>query len=304
MLSSKPVKSKYTVGDTVYHYFNGAIETLTIKKVIVNVTNPNDTTNGVQKNKYGFIENDRFYLEDDLYVKPNALLQSILFPEDNNQITDYLSHLIISGQYEGFTSAFVTRDLCGVNMEDSTVDEQENPDYTDCFVDYARFNNWAGTWISTRLGFIEDVASYDKRHTIWEDNLPISDLRGIPVISHIGSLKNDAASIDRMTGCLVDNCDFTGLAGSMTKAQFISIVSSYDHLTTIWKDGHPIIDCRNITFTGNISTLDLSDRFFEGADFTGCTMPANADTKLEFKALVGSWNAVTTIWTDGLPIGS
>jgi len=304
MLSAKPRKSKYTVEDTVYHYFNGAIETLTIKKVIVNVKNPNNTTNGIQINKYGFYENDRLYLEEDLYVKKNALLQSINFPARNNEFTSYTSHLISPSQYEGFTTTFVSKDLCGVNMEDSTVDEQENPDYTDCFVDYARFRNFAGTWISSRVGFIEDVASYDKRHTIWEDNLPISDLRNMTISGHLPSLANDAATIDRITGCLVDNCDFTGVTGNMTKSQFMSLVESYDYLTTIWKDGHPIIDCRGIKFTGNISTLDLSDRFFEGADFTGCTMPANADTKSEFKALVGSWNAATTIWTDGLPIGA
>lgn len=311
MLSAKPRKSKYTVGDTVYHYNNGAIETLTIKKVIVNVTNPNDTTNGIQINKYGFLENDRFYLEEDLYVKPNALLQRILQP-DRNHISGYMQHLILSGQYEGFTSGFVTKDLTGVSMEDSTVDEAEAPDYTGCFVDNASFHNWAASWIPSRLQFIEDVASYDKKYTKWEGQFPISDLRGLTVVL------GDSNREDIFTGCLLEGTIFriTNMAAHATKSEILSWAESYDELTTIWADYYPVIDCRNIVFTGNLNAIpipnligitimfDVTDRKFEGADFTGCTMPTNADTKAEFKALAGSWDAVTTIWTDGLPIGS
>jgi len=56
---------------------------------------------------------------------------------------------------------------------------------------------------------------------------------------------------------------------------------------------------RNITFAAD---LDLEDADCTTADFTGCTMNR---TKDEFKTEVGAlnWNAVTTIWTDGLPIG-
>jgi len=54
-----------------------------------------------------------------------------------------------------------------------------------------------------------------------------------------------------------------------------------------------------------LTNANLTGADFTGADLTGATMPANADTKAEFKAVVGSgnWDAVTTIWTDGEPIG-
>jgi hypothetical protein len=112
----------------------------------------------------------------------------------------------------------------------------------------------------------------------------------------------------RWTNAIIDGSSFQGiinLRGDFdTTTEMKAGVESYDRKSTIWKDGHPIVDCRGITFTGNISTLDLTGRWFDEAVFTGCTMPTNADTKSEFKALVGSWDAVTTIWTDGLPIGS
>lgn len=58
-------------------------------------------------------------------------------------------------------------------------------------------------------------------------------------------------------------------------------------------------DCTNADFdSANLLGVD-----FTGTILTGATLPANADTKAEFKALVGAWDAVTTIWTDGNPIG-
>ena len=55
--------------------------------------------------------------------------------------------------------------------------------------------------------------------------------------------------------------------------------------------------------TGNLTTSDLTGVRTEGVNFTSCAMPSNADTKAEFKAIVKSYDAVTTIWTDGSPIG-
>lgn len=53
----------------------------------------------------------------------------------------------------------------------------------------------------------------------------------------------------------------------------------------------------------NLRNANLGNASFIGTVLTGATMPSNADTKAEFKALVGSWDAATTIWTDGEPIG-
>lgn len=311
ILSAKPRKSKYTLDDVVYRYNNGQIETHTIDEVLVVVSNPDNTTNGEQINQYGLVGVNGHFDEDILFVKPNACLQRILQP-DKNHISGYMQHVIISGQYEGFTSEFTTKDLTGVSMEDSTVDEAEAPDYTGCFVDNASFHNWAGSWIPSRLEFIESVASYDKKYTKWEGQFPISDLRGLTIV--LGNANRE----DIFTGCLLEGTIFriTSMTEHATKSEILSWAESYDELTTIWADYYPVIDCRNIVFTGNLNAIpipnligitimfDVTDRKFEGADFTGCTMPTNADTKSEFKALAGSWDAVTTIWTDGLPIGA
>lgn len=54
-----------------------------------------------------------------------------------------------------------------------------------------------------------------------------------------------------------------------------------------------------------LTYANLTDAILTGANLTSATMPTNADTKAEFKAVVGegNWDAVTTIWTDGNPIG-
>lgn len=308
ILSAKPRKSKYTLDDVVYRYNNGQIETHTIDEVLVVVSNIDGTTNGEQINQYGLVGVNGHFDEDTLFVKPNACLQRILQP-DKNHVSGYMQHVIISAQYEGFTSGFVTKDLTGVSMEDSTVDEAESPDYTDCFVDNASFHNWATSWIPSRVQFMEDVASFDKKYTKWESQLPIVDIRGMAITLSTGGDE------DYFFGRMIEDSIFSKpiIGNYPTKSDILSWVESYDELTTIWVDGYPVIDCRNIVFTGNLSALqsgtsqiifDVTDRKFEGADFTGCTMPTNADTKGEFKALAGSWDAVTTIWTDGLPIGA
>jgi Uncharacterized low-complexity proteins len=56
----------------------------------------------------------------------------------------------------------------------------------------------------------------------------------------------------------------------------------------------------NADFTGAI----ITNANFSNADLTGAVLPINANTKIKFKAIPGIlWDAITTIWTDGLPIG-
>jgi uncharacterized protein YjbI with pentapeptide repeats len=50
-------------------------------------------------------------------------------------------------------------------------------------------------------------------------------------------------------------------------------------------------DCAGVTWTGAI---------VDDADFTGATISLSKD---EFKNAVGHFNATSTIWTDGNPIG-
>jgi len=51
------------------------------------------------------------------------------------------------------------------------------------------------------------------------------------------------------------------------------------------------------------AAMPIADVVFDGATLENATMPANADTKAEFKALVKSYDKDTTLWTDGDPIG-
>lgn len=228
MLSAKPRKSKYTVGDTVYYNDNATIKEFVVNKVVVKVSNPLGTTNGYQVNTYGVTGKSGFIDEKYLFASKRALLAHI----KNGYIT-----------------------------------------YPD---------QWA---------YIQSLWDTDSVYDFGGQ-----DLRGLNIIQV------------PWTNAIIDNTTFQNVVNLYslfdTLAEMKAAVQSYDIKTTIWKDGHPIVDCRGITFTGNISTLDLTGRWFDEAVFTGCTMPTNADTKAEFKALVGSWDAATTIWTDGLPIGS
>ena len=53
----------------------------------------------------------------------------------------------------------------------------------------------------------------------------------------------------------------------------------------------------------NLNGANLTGVNFYGANLTFASLPDNANTKTSFKALVGMYDAATTIWTDGLPIG-
>lgn len=228
MLSAKPIKSKFTVGDTVYFNDNAVIKEFVVNKVVVKVSNPLNTTNGHQVNTYGVTGKSGFIDEKYLFASKRALLAHI----KNGYIT-----------------------------------------YPD---------QWAYIQV-----LWDTESAYD---------FGGQDLRGLNIIEV------------SWTNAIIDNTTFQDVVNLYspfdTLAEMKAAVQSYDRKSTIWKDGHPIVDCRGITFTGNISALDLTGRWFDEAVFTGCTMPTNADTKAEFKALVGSWDAATTIWTDGLPIGA
>ena len=55
-----------------------------------------------------------------------------------------------------------------------------------------------------------------------------------------------------------------------------------------------------------LTDSSISGVNFYGVDLSGATLPTNANTKSTFKSVVGAgnWDPVTTIWTDGLPIGN
>jgi hypothetical protein len=86
--------------------------------------------------------------------------------------------------------------------------------------------------------------------------------------------------------CNLEGCNFE--SASLKNTSFSS-ASLYGAIMTY------------VDFTGAI----LSNCDFRGANLTGATLPSNANTKSTFKTVVGAghWDPITTIWTDGNPIG-
>lgn len=90
---------------------------------------------------------------------------------------------------------------------------------------------------------------------------------------------------------------------TLTSANF-----SYANLKSVYTDNSDYTganftgaDLRGCTFdTCNLSTATFSQADTRGTDFTGSTLSID---KVSFKAAVDHWDASTTIWTDGNPIG-
>ncbi|MBS1494728.1 MAG: pentapeptide repeat-containing protein [Bacteroidetes bacterium] len=61
-----------------------------------------------------------------------------------------------------------------------------------------------------------------------------------------------------------------------------------------------------ILFQVSFTDASILNANFIGTKLTGATMPANFESKQDFKAAIGedNWDPVTTIWIDGLPIGN
>lgn len=80
---------------------------------------------------------------------------------------------------------------------------------------------------------------------------------------------------------------------------------SYMDLTSSVLEGTPDVGALR---GSNLSSSTLSSLVFTGLDMRdtnleGATLPETVDSKEEFKAVVGYYDPVTTIWTDGNPIG-
>lgn len=116
-------------------------------------------------------------------------------------------------------------------------------------------------------------------------NLTDSDLEGVyfPSAILIGT---------NFTGVNLGESNLTN--ANLTNANFTGADLSDTNL--------PGANLTNATLTG----ANLTNANFIGANLTDAALPENADTKAEFKAVVGegSWDAVTTIWIDGNPIGA
>jgi len=105
------------------------------------------------------------------------------------------------------------------------------------------------------------------------------------IISEDNGLSNIFTGVN-FTGCNFDGSKFDGI--TLSNCEFTN--SSF----------------RFVKFNYlSLETAILSNCDFRGANLTGATLPSNANTKSTFKAVVGAghWDPITTIWTDGNPIG-
>ena len=107
----------------------------------------------------------------------------------------------------------------------------------------------------------------------------------------------------------------TLLGSNFYAVQAVSLIFDYadlTHATFYGLDasvGSTTFHGANLTIA-NFSYSLLNNSTFDnavciGTNFTGAKMPAYANTKTSFKLIVGAghWDPVTTIWTDGNPIG-
>jgi len=106
-----------------------------------------------------------------------------------------------------------------------------------------------------------------------------------------------------------------GLLSALVKADIANSTSYLSNANLMWTNlsgaylaGADLTGANlgDATLMGAILTgATLENANLTGANLTSATMPDNADTKAEFKAVVGAgnWDAVTTIWVDGNPIG-
>lgn len=180
MLSSKPIKSKYTLGDTVYFLSGSAVSSSTISQVKVRVTNPLNDSNGVQKNLYKLTGHGREFSETELFASKNSLLKNL------------------KGQY--------------LNENGLEVN--------------AIYINSINTGVSS--GSIDDYSGMNMYLFNFTDPDPVN---------------NPETPMEIDSACIFDDCNLNGVtlpANVDTKAEFRSVVKSYDEITTIWTDGNPI----------------------------------------------------------------
>lgn len=173
-LTNKPVTAHFKTGQTAFVWMNNNLQKGSIKRVISEVSNPANDSNGIQDNLYEFNEFTGIFTEDKVFASPNHALSV----KSGNTLAD-LTYLDTTAM-TGFTPKIFTK-IGG--------------------------------------GEVTDLSGYVF------DNCDLSDLKAT------------------FQGAIVDNTNLNGStmhADIDTKAEFKAWVSSYDPVTTIWTDGNPI----------------------------------------------------------------
>jgi len=338
-LTNKPRQPKYTIGDTVYFNNYGEIQTLTIKEVRAVVQNPDLNNIGVQYNYYKFDEVINEYEQSRLFASKGSLLARQ--KGDGLYLNDFafgayeVPSLISDLAGFNYTGLKFNEDDRPIEGDDFRFDET--------IIDRANFQSATmPTSITSKEDLIDLVASYDKRSTIWTDGRPIIDWNGLKFqgndsgVNGFNLQTSDGAVVNILLKTRIKGQDWTiqlvrdGALGMTINAETRAIVITYVHETTnnsavkdllnanatfleyfnsAWITGAPALVTAENTQTyyawlrNDLTGADMTGIYAGTTDFSYATMPTNADTKAEFKALVAEWDPVTTIWTDGNPIG-
>lgn len=342
-LTNKPKPAKYDIGDTVYYNNAGSIETLTVKAKRVIVKNETGNSTGEQYNYYQFQENYNEILESRLYAGKGSLLAAMKgdFLNDvtcdvHNELVYDPEHLVnpLSDNIDGmnYSNVDFTASARTVNSDDY--------EFAGGLVDWCNFQNCTfPASVDTKSEFIAAVGSYDKKTTLFTDGYPIKDWNGLVFAGTENESSNCYATLSAFItfelkdktkyndwtftfatgGSLSVNVNaetktvaITYVNASTTIPQLITLLNNTIAFTTYFENaisGSNAVITRTTDFIyyawgrDNLTSLDLTGLDCETTDFHYATMPTNADTKAEFKALVNAWDPVTTIWTDGEPIG-
>ena len=324
-LTNRPFKSKYTIGDTVYYNGGGSITELTVTSVIVEVSDPNDDGVGQQNNKYGFSEVIQQIEESKLFSSKNSLIKNMKGNYLNRHITDGDVELTIP--FAAINSLILSplsfNDLAGYDWQafpfndpDQVYDPGGNPlDLTDSVIDNSDFTSAVFPAAADTVAELKAlVKSYDKLSTIWTDGRPIIDWSGLTINENTYSMFGSGATVTAAAAAntvvvVAGIIDFTELTvGDYIRLgveeRIIATITDANNLTVTvnWGTTHTAVTCYHCS-TLDLSSRDLSGLECVGTDFSRCKMPANADTKAEFKALVASYSSTSTIWIDGTPVG-
>jgi len=217
--------------------------------------------------------NYRQHIQDKINVEDT--MQSSYFIEADLRgiwFNTNLSDLDFSGsnmQRARIRANFSAITLTGTDLSYSDWSEALNIDAStlnDTTFDYANLagKNLSAMSVAATCSFrYADLSTADLNYINWQE----SDFTG----ANLAGTNLGAAD---MSGCNFTNANLTG--------------------TNLVTTG-----CQNAIFTG----ANLSGALCASANFTGATLPANASTKALFKALVGSYDPIYTLWTDGDPIG-
>lgn len=314
-LTNRPEKSKYTIGDTVYALKGGIVE-LEINQVVVEVSDVYDDGVGTQLNTYGFTDQPYTLTESELFSSKNSLLAS-LKGEYINQTGDIVLGI---NSFDSNLSGILYEDYAGLLFDGMTFDNSDavnggaEIDFTGKVIDGSGFLGCTFPTNSDTVSELKSIVkSYDKLTTIWTDGRPILDWSGLVVNQkqytqqapfNCTATAGSNAVLAVTGGANFNVYDVGDYIKLGSEERIIASIADATHCTVTenWGSNHTNVPA-SFCIAEDLSSRDLSGLIVVGTDFTRCKMPTNADTKAEFKALVGRYSATSTIWVDGTPVG-